>query len=179
MKTTKGLLCICSLIFSLVMAIATTSVVAEELTAQMCKEKAIAASKLIEKEGEAAYSKLRDPNGEFRFGDGEGYVWVQTTDNVMLMHPIAPDLDGTDISGNRDLKGMYFCVAFCEICEENGSGWVPYTWSKVGEESESPKVSYLVRVSHGGKEYIVGSGLYDVTAEEIKAKFPNDAVYEE
>ncbi len=179
MKSTKGLLCICSLIFSLVIAIATTSVVAEELTAQLCKEKAIAASKLIEKEGEAAYSKLKDPNGEFRFGDGKGYVWVQTPDNMMLMHPIKPSLDGTDLSEYKDLKGMYLFTACCEICEENGAGWVPYSWTKHGEESESPKVSYVVQVSHGGKDYIIGSGLYDVTAADIKAKFPGDPVYEE
>ncbi len=179
MESRSGVLWFCLLIFSLVIATTVSSVIAEELTPELCKAKAIAAAKLIEQEGEVAYEKLRDPEGAFRFGDGKGYVWVQTTDNMMLMHPIKPSMDGKDLSEYQDVKGMYLFTAFCEICEEHGAGWVPYSWTKPGEETESPKVSYVIQVSHGGKEYITGAGVYDVTAEDIKSKFPGDPIYED
>jgi len=35
----------------------------------------------------------------------------------------------------------------------------------------------VVLVKHGDKDYVAGSGMYDVTAAQIKAKFPNDAIY--
>ncbi|MCP4671773.1 MAG: hypothetical protein GY857_10760, partial [Desulfobacula sp.] len=72
---------------------------AEELTAKLCKEKAIAAAKLIEQNGDQAYDTLKDPAGEFRFGNGAGYVWVQDLDAIMLMHPIKPSLDGKNLAG--------------------------------------------------------------------------------
>ena len=48
---------------------------AEELTPQLCKEKAIAAANLLKEKGEAALAEIEDPNGPFRFADGAGYVW--------------------------------------------------------------------------------------------------------
>jgi len=155
------------------------NVCAEELTAALCKQKVQQAVKLIEAEGEPAFAKIKDPAGEFRFGNGEGYLWIQTPDAVMIMHPIKPEMDGTELSDYQDVKGLHIFVAFSEICEENGAGWVPYFWTKPGETKESPKVSYVSKAKFAGKEYIVGCGIYDVTAQDIKNQFPDDAVYEE
>ncbi|MFH2059508.1 MAG: cache domain-containing protein, partial [Pseudomonadota bacterium] len=113
----------------------------ETLTAQMCKDKAIAAAKLIEKDGEKAFEALKDPKGEFIFADGQGYVWVQDLDAKMLMHPIKPSLDGKSLSGVKDTNGVLFFVAFNEIAEDNPEGgWVSYLWPKPGEKGTSPKV---------------------------------------
>ena len=47
---------------------------ANAMAPQLVKEKATAAAKLIEAEGEAAFAKIKDPKGEFRFADGQGYI---------------------------------------------------------------------------------------------------------
>ncbi len=151
----------------------------EELTAQMCKEKATAAAKLIEQNGEKAFGTLKDPEGEFRFGKGLGYVWIQDLDAIMIMHPIKPSLDGKNLSGLKDTNGVLFFVAFNEIAEEYGAGWVSYLWPKPGEKKASPKTSYVKLAKHGGKDYVVGSGIYDITAEDIKKQFPKDVIYED
>ncbi len=148
------------------------------LTPAACKAKVQAAVKLVESKGEAAYDTLRDPNGEFIFADGAGYVWIHDLQGIMLMHPIKPTLEGKALFGLKDSAGVYFFVAFNEIVEESGSGWVPYQWPKPGQEASSPKVSFVMSAMHSGKTYIVGSGMYDVTGPSIKKEFPNDNVYE-
>jgi signal transduction histidine kinase len=151
----------------------------EALSPELCKTKAKAAAALLKVQGDAALEKIKDPNGEFRFADGKGYVWIHNLDGVMVMHPIKPALDGKGLLDMRDINGVYLFVAMNELCEEKGEGWVPYSWPKPGEEKSSPKVSYVVLVEHGGKSYVAGSGMYDVTPKDIQSKFPGDAVYED
>ncbi len=151
---------------------------AEELTPQLCKKKVFAAAKLLEAEGDAALAKIKDPNGEFRFGNGKGYIWVHNLDGIMLMHPTKPSLDGKALLDMRDVNGVYLFAAMNEIVEDHGSGWVAYFWPKPGEEKSSPKVSFCKLVKHGDEDYVVGAGMYDITAEDIKKLFPNDAIYE-
>ena len=168
------------IIISLFILVYAVSVVgAEPLTPELCKAKAKAAAALLAAEGDNALPKIKDPNGEFRFADGKGYVWVHNLDGIMVMHPIKPALDGKGLLDMRDVNGTYLFVAMNEICEDNGEGWVPYSWPKPGEEKSSPKVSYVSLVTHGGNTYVAGSGMYDVTVADIKAKFVGDAVYED
>ena len=152
---------------------------AETLTPELCKKKALAAATLLEAEGESALPAIKDANGAFRFADGKGYIWIHNLDGVMVMHPLKPNLDGKQLLQIRDINNVYLFVAMNEIVEDHGAGWVPYSWPKPGEEKSSPKVSYVTLVIHGDKEYVVGCGMYDVTAEEIKSKFPDDAIYED
>ncbi|MCD4780846.1 MAG: cache domain-containing protein [Candidatus Omnitrophica bacterium] len=166
-------------IFMLCVALSAQTIYAEDLTPQLCKKKAIAAAKLIEAEGAAALEKIKAEDGEFRFADGKGYVWVHNLDNIMLMHPIEPSLEGKGLGDKRDVNGVYLFVAMNEIAEENGAGWVPYSWPKPGEEASSPKASYVVLVEKDGESYVAGSGMYDITGDDIKKMFPDDSVYEE
>jgi len=152
--------------------------IGEPLSPKLCKAKVKAASKLLKEKGRAAFDTFKDPKGEFRFGDGAGYVWVHDLEGIMLVHPVTPSLNGKALFGLKDVNGVYFFVAFNEMVEEHGAGWVPYSWPKPGEEKSSPKISYVELVMHGGNSYIVGSGMYDVTGEDIKKAFPNDPVYE-
>ena len=167
-------------IFSLIIvSFFTVNGFAGELTAKLCKEKALAAAQLIKQNGEKAFDTLKDPNGDFRFGNGAGYVWVQDLNAIMIMHPIKPSLDGKNLASLKDENGVLFFVAFNEIAEEHGGGWVPYLWPKPGQQKVSPKISYVTLVQFGDKEYVVGSGMYDVTAQDIKKQFPKDAIYED
>ena len=150
---------------------------AEPLTAELCKTKAKAAAALLQAEGDAAIEKIKDPNGPFRFSDGEGYIWVHNLDGIMVMHPVKPSLDGTGLLDMRDVNGVYLFVAMNELVEAKGEGWVAYAWPKPGKTESSPKVSYVVLVKKGDKDYVAGAGMYDLTAADIKAKFPGDAIY--
>jgi methyl-accepting chemotaxis protein len=149
----------------------------EPLTPQLCKEKAKAAAALLQAEGDAAIAKIKDPNGPFRFAGGEGYIWIHNLDGIMVMHPIKPAMDGTGLLETRDVNGVYLFAAMNELVEAKGEGWVPYAWPKPGAKDSSPKVSYVVLVKNGNKNYVAGSGIYDVTSADVKTQFPNDAIY--
>lgn len=83
------------------------------------------------------------------------------------------------MTGLRDVNGVYLFAAMNELVQDKGEGWVPYAWPKPGQKESSPKVSYVVLVKHGDKNYVVGNGLYDVTGPDIAKKFPGDALYSE
>jgi len=171
---------IAMLFFTLIIVVVFTSAVhAEELTPQLCKAKVLTAAKLLAAEGDAALAKIKDPKGEFRFAGGKGYVWVHNLDGVMVMHPIKPSLDGKPLLEMRDVNGTYLFVAMNEVVEDHGQGWIPYSWPKPGQKESSPKISFCVLVKHGDKDYVAGSGMYDVTPKDIKKLFPDDAIYED
>ncbi len=159
-------------------SVSSSVVSAEAISAELCRAKVEAAAKLIEAEGEGAYPKISDPNGEFIFAGGQGYVWIQDLNAKMLMHPIKPALDGRSLMDMKDDEGHYLFVAFSEVADEHGSGWVPYVWPKPGEDKSSPKISYLKLVQKDGVDFVIGSGLYDVLPADIMAQFPDDSIYE-
>lgn len=152
-----------------------SKVFAEPLTAAMCKQKAIEAAKLIEAEGAPAFDKIRDRKGPFNFGDNAGYVWVHDSNsNVMVVHPVKPEMEGKPIADMADPNGKYFFASMSEVTNTKGAGWVDYVWPKNGQKAASPKVSYVILAKSGGHTYTVGSGLYDVTKADIKRDFPGD-----
>ncbi len=166
----------CSLVIAVTMTIAFTATsYGESMTPTLVKAKAQAAAALLKAEGPAALAKIKDENGEFRYAGGQGYVWVHNLDGLMVMHPIKPALDGKQLLDKRDANGVYLFVAMNEVAEDNGEGWVPYSWPKPGSSESTPKVSYVVLVG----ENVVGSGINNVTPADIKSKFPEDTIYED
>jgi methyl-accepting chemotaxis protein len=92
-----------------------------------------------------------------RYGAGD-YFWVQDLEGQMLMHPIQPQLDGQNMSGNRDPDGKLFFQEMIEVAKQQGAGFVSYQWPKPGSDSPQPKVSYVKRLP--GWDWIIGSGIY-------------------
>jgi methyl-accepting chemotaxis protein len=92
--------------------------------------------------------------------DGREYFWVNDLQPRMVMHPIKPELDGTDLSTYADPSGKRLFVAFVDAvnASPSGAGLVPYLWPKPGETTPVPKVSYVKRYDRWG--WIVGSGVY-------------------
>jgi methyl-accepting chemotaxis protein len=151
---------------------------AEEFSLALAKEKVEAAVKLVEAEGEAAFPKLRNPSGEFRFADDKGYIWVHSMTGPMLMHPTVAELEGTNALELKDSTGFYFIVAMNDLVKKYGSGWVVYLWPLPGEKTEEYKGSFVKLAKYGGKEYVVGCGMYYVNKDYIKSIFPADIVYD-
>jgi methyl-accepting chemotaxis protein len=93
-----------------------------------------------------------------RYNDGNGYFWINDMTPTMVMHPIDPSLNGTDLSGKTDPDGKHLFVDMVDVVNAHGAGFVEYQWPKPDVKEPQPKVSYVAGYKPWG--WIVGSGVY-------------------
>jgi methyl-accepting chemotaxis protein len=95
---------------------------------------------------------------------GSGYFWINDMHPTMIMHPIKPELDGRDLSANKDPNGKHLFVEFVKTVEKSGQGFVDYYWPKPGADEPVLKYSHLAGFRPWG--WVVGTGVYsdDLTA---------------
>ncbi len=98
------------------------------------------------------------------------YFWINDLNAKIIMHPIRPELDGKDMSGEKDSHGKLFFNEFAKVAKEKGEGFVDYFWPKPNETKPSPKLSYVKLFNQWG--WVIGSGIYidDVSAEITKMR---------
>ena len=101
--------------------------------------------------------------------DGNNYFWVNDLHPKMLMHPIAKDLDGKDLTNNKDPNGLALFVEFVKVAKAHGAGFVEYMWPKPGLTQPVEKISYVALFKPWG--WIVGTGVYndDLRADRNRA----------
>ncbi len=90
--------------------------------------------------------------------DGNNYIWINDMDSVMVMHPVKPSLDGSDLSNFKDPNGTYLFNEMVKVCKEKGSGMVSYLWTKPGEKEPKPKISYVKLFPDLG--WVLGTGAW-------------------
>ncbi len=89
---------------------------------------------------------------------GSEYFWINDMQPRMVMHAIKPELNGKDLSENKDPTGKRLFVAFVDVVKNQGSGFVDYLWPKPGSDNPVPKLSYVKGFQPWG--WVVGSGVY-------------------
>ena len=57
----------------------------------------------------------------------------------MVMHPMRPELNGTDLTDNKDPNGKRLFMEFVEIVKREAAGVVTYEWPKPGASKPQPK----------------------------------------
>ncbi len=92
------------------------------------------------------------------FIDKELYIFVLSTENVMLAHPFNPGLIGKNLSDYKDSNGKFIFQEFKKVVTGKGEGWVDYNWPKPGEQGEFPKSAYVKKVH--GKDMYIGASYY-------------------
>ncbi|WP_318013711.1 methyl-accepting chemotaxis protein [Roseateles oligotrophus] len=102
--------------------------------------------------------------GKIRYSGSE-YIWINDMGPRMVMHPIKPELDGKDLTGNKDPKGKALFVEFVQVVKASGSGYVDYLWAKPGSTDPVPKRSFVMGFSPWG--WVLGSGVYIDDVEAI------------
>jgi methyl-accepting chemotaxis protein len=90
--------------------------------------------------------------------DGNEYFWINDMQPRMVMHPIKPELDGTDVGGLKDPNGYALFQAFVATVSKDGKGFVAYQWPKPGAEHPVDKISYVQGFEPWG--WVIGSGIY-------------------
>jgi methyl-accepting chemotaxis protein len=141
----------------------------------------------LEEAQKRAATRLRN----MRYGNNE-YFWINDVAKppMMIMHPTVPALEGKVLADAKFNKADKFWpgedinapeqeypggdknlfVAFVEVCEQSGQGFVGYLWPKPkqggGATTETyPKISFVRLYKPWG--WILGTGLY---VDDIHAK---------
>ena len=121
---------------------------------------------------EEAQTRAKDAVRALRYEDN-GYFWINDMNAVIVMHPIKPELDGTDQSGMADPTGKHIFTEFVKAVKAspNGQDFVDYYWPKPGFEEPVLKYSHVAGFAPWG--WIVGTGVY---ADDLAALFRSNAI---
>ncbi|ASY56851.1 MULTISPECIES: methyl-accepting chemotaxis protein [Sinorhizobium] len=114
---------------------------------------------------EEAQKRALEAIKAMRYQDS-GYFWVNDMHPTMVMHPIKPELDGKDLSQNKDPNGKFLFVEFVKTVQAEGRGFVDYYWPKPGAEEPVLKYSHVAGFKPWG--WVVGTGVY---ADDLAAMF--------
>ncbi len=127
------------------------------------------AAKRVEEKGDSAFAEFRQKGSRWLHDDA--YIFVIDRNGFVYLNPLRPELEGKNHIGLRDLAGKPFIKSFINTATGYASkqeGWSHYVWYKPGEENAMWKTSYVKLVkAPSGKEYIVGSGLYNMKMEKV------------
>lgn len=101
---------------------------------------------------------------------GSIYLFVATTDGLMILHGANPDLEGQNLYELEDVNGVKITQELLAAAAEGG-GYVEYIWPDPAIEGDtgSPKVSYAIPYSALGQDFVLGSGFYPGTASTAVA----------
>ncbi|MBN8992407.1 MAG: cache domain-containing protein [Rhizobiales bacterium] len=94
---------------------------------------------------------------KLRYGKGD-YFWINDFGPRMIMHPAKPELNGQDLTQNKDPNGKQLFVEFVKVVKNQGSGFVEYQWPKPGKDAPQPKLSYVTGFAPWG--WVIGTGVY-------------------
>src|SRR3954452_11145815 len=89
---------------------------------------------------------------------GSEYFWINDMHPTMVMHPVQPELNGTDLTDTVDPDGRHLFVTFVDVVRAKGAGFVSYQWPRPGSAKPQPKISYVAGYRPWG--WVVGSGIY-------------------
>jgi len=94
---------------------------------------------------------------------GSEYFWINDMHPKMVMHPIRPELDGNDLTQNKDPNGKHLFMEMVKVVKAQGAGDVDYMWPKPGHSTPVQKVSHVKGFAPWG--WLVGSGVYIDTVD--------------
>ena len=78
----------------------------------------------------------------FRYGDeGDGYIWVDSTDYTLVMHPILPDKEGTNRRELQDNNGVMIIQEIMKAAQQGG-GFNEFIFTKADGKTQAPKIAY-------------------------------------
>lgn len=119
---------------------------------------------------EVAQQQAKASIAAMRYDNGNGYFWINDMGPKMVMHPVKPELNGADLTKNKDPNGKFLFVEFVNTVKASGKGFVDYQWPKPGAPDPVGKFSYVEGFAPWG--WIVGTGVY---VDDLNAMFWREA----
>lgn len=98
--------------------------------------------------------------------DGNNYVFVTERNGTLVMHPLAPQLEGKSAASVKDPNGNTPIADLTKVVAQSGSGYVTYVWPHPNTKENAPKLAYGRLVD--GWNLIVATGIY---TDDVEAAF--------
>lgn len=93
---------------------------------------------------EKALAEFSNPAGQFIQGDL--YIFIWSSNGVVLAHGANQKLIGKDVSELKDADGKMFVKEGVELAKSKGSGWVDYKWSNPTTKKIEAKSTFVKKV---------------------------------
>ena len=91
---------------------------------------------------DTAKTMALDTLRNFRYGDeGDGYIWIDSTDYTLVMHPILPDKEKTNRRQLEDNNGVMIIQEIMKVAQQGG-GFNEFIFTKSDGKTEAPKIAY-------------------------------------
>jgi len=120
---------------------------------EQAKALAEKAAALVASEGEKAFPKISDPNGEFVQGD----TYVTVVDHQGVVHAtLNAKLIGVNMWDATDPDGVKFTQLPVQIGDASGTGWFSYKFTNPTTKKIQPKKAWVHKVGN----FYVFSGAY-------------------
>lgn len=116
---------------------------------------------------EAARKRVADTTRAMRFGN-QDYFYISDYKSRIQSHP-DPKLQGTDLSGLKDVTGKLIVPEVVRTALEKGEGFTTYKWNRLNEKEPVEKLVYS-KVFRPW-EWVVVTGVYvDDIETEVEAR---------
>lgn len=126
--------------------------------------------------GEQARAEALEALRALRYGGGKEYYWVNDMNNVMIMHPMAPQTEGMDLTNiYNDNGARNVIVEMVDLARKQGTAHIEYTWTRPGgDPAADVGVDKIAAFTHFKPwDYMIGTGIF---IEDLEAKFIAEAV---
>ncbi len=100
-----------------------------------------------------------------RYNNAKGYFWINDKNLTLLMHPLKPQNEGKNMRDARDGDGQYHWRAMLKVVNQQGAGFVNYSYKGPQFDEPVAKLSYVKVFEPWG--WIVGTGIYIDDIDEI------------
>ncbi len=121
-------------------------------------------------DGVQRVSLIRKAIGSVRFEADQSGYFALFKGTTCVIHPILKELEGKDMSGQKDKNGVQL-IQELQARAKSGGGFVDYVYNKPGT-GDVPKVSYSVMIP--GTEYLIFTGVYLDNIEKIQQRVTED-----
>jgi methyl-accepting chemotaxis protein len=159
------------IILATIFLISERTLIMQERQSSVRQTVEVAHGLLVRYQGMAAEGKITEAEAQQRAlteikalrYSGDEYFWINDMQPKMMMHAVKPELDGTDLTDNKDPTGKRLFVDVVNIVKASGAGFVPYMWPKPGSANPVPKISYVKGFTPWG--WVIGTGVYVDTVD--------------
>jgi methyl-accepting chemotaxis protein len=91
---------------------------------------------------EAAQNAAKEAIRSMRYrDDGSGYMWIDSTDYTLVMHPILPEQEGDNRKELEDQNGVMIIQEIMKAADDGG-GYNSFYFTKADGKTVAPKLAY-------------------------------------